>query len=181
MNPPTLPTELLAVQWKEIPDYPAYEVSTAGEIRNKKSGQLRVLDLNSRGYYRIRVQVKGDYHRLMAHRCVAKAFIPNPLNKSCVDHIDGNPKNNRLENLRWTTHSENMLNQKMRTNKMHTKFKNIVKQGSKYRWKITINNTIHRSEGTFEKEEDAHKDFIEKVKSLSEFISFPVPIVQTSA
>ena len=44
------------------------------------------------------------------HRIVAILFIPNPHNKPCVDHIDGNKLNNRVDNLRWVTYSENMNN-----------------------------------------------------------------------
>lgn len=61
-----------------------------------------------KGY--LRVRFRGVDYKV--HRLVAQVFLPNPKNKPFVDHIDRNPSNNRLDNLRWATNSDNMRNSK---------------------------------------------------------------------
>lgn len=47
-----------------------------------------------------------DKKVVYAHRYLAEKHIPNPHNKCCVNHIDGNPSNNSLDNLQWVTRSD---------------------------------------------------------------------------
>ena len=72
-------------------------------MKNKFGFQLAVHKNN--GYYAV-----GSRSQCFVHRLLAFAFIPNPENKPCVDHIDGNRLNNNLENLRWVTYKENINN-----------------------------------------------------------------------
>lgn len=54
---------------------------------------------------------RGDkYINKLLHRIIAEAFIPNPNNLPCIDHINGNPIDNSIENLKWCTYLENNNN-----------------------------------------------------------------------
>lgn len=49
----------------------------------------------------------GIKRKVKVHRMVAESFIPNPENKPCVNHIDGDTHNFKIDNLEWVTESEN--------------------------------------------------------------------------
>ncbi len=51
----------------------------------------------------------GTRKEFKTHRLVAIAFIPNPLDKPCVNHLDGDKQNNFYKNLEWCTRSENSI------------------------------------------------------------------------
>lgn len=63
--------------------------------------------LDSYGYHTSIISVLGKKSTVKIHRLVAQAFIPNPENKPCVNHIDNNRHNNKVSNLEWVTFSEN--------------------------------------------------------------------------
>ena len=94
--------------WKLVADYPNYSVSNYGRVRNNKTGYiLKPLEVGF-GYVVVELWNKNGPKSKKIHRLVAEAFLPNPDKKTQVNHIDGNKKNNRLDNLEWVTASENM-------------------------------------------------------------------------
>ena len=62
------------------------------------------------GYLQVKIvgNYRGNKHTFI-HRLVAEMFIPNPLGKLEVNHIDGNKTNNAAVNLEWVTHAENII------------------------------------------------------------------------
>ena len=93
------------MNWAIIEERPNYSVSDAGDIRNNKTGRILKLHLGTSGYMQVMLGRKTA--PLYVHRLVAKAFIPNPNNHPQVDHINGDKTDNRVENLRWVSVSEN--------------------------------------------------------------------------
>ena len=92
------------IEWKEF--YNGYWINNNGEIWSAKSNKLRKTSIDKYGYEYLTITDKGT-KKFMIHRLVAIYFIDNPLNKKCVNHIDGNKINNNYLNLEWCTISEN--------------------------------------------------------------------------
>lgn len=106
--------------WKDIEGYEGlYQVSNMGNIKslcrydaNNHLLKERLLkpDKTKFGYYQITLSKNGITKRYTIHKLVCLAFLPNPDNKPCIDHINTDRTDNRVENLRWCTYKENMNN-----------------------------------------------------------------------
>ncbi|MGJ1516515.1 HNH endonuclease [Sphingobacterium siyangense] len=85
-----------------------YSVYPNGEIYSFIT--KKILKNSLRGeYYCVTLSNNKNKLRISTHRLIAMLFVPNPLNKPCVNHIDGNKLNNNSYNLEWVTHSENEI------------------------------------------------------------------------
>lgn len=105
--------------WKIIEEYPNYMVSSEGKVKsierkdcrgNHRKGKILSPRYNTRGYITVVLYKNGKPQTFRVNRLVAQVFIPNPDNKPYVDHINGDRADNRVCNLRWVTHKENMNN-----------------------------------------------------------------------
>lgn len=98
--------------WKIIENYPDYMVSNMGRVKSCKNGIENILKprIHSNGYLRVNLSMNNKSKDFYIHRLVCSAFIPNTDNKPCIDHINTNRTDNRVENLKWVTRSENMNN-----------------------------------------------------------------------
>jgi len=116
--------------WKNITGYEGlYQISNLGRVKSlarivpRKSRshgtynltvkeKILTVFLVDNQYYRVALSKNGIEKKLRIHQLIARAFIPNPLNKPQVNHINGIKTDNKIENLEWCTFQENMTHAK---------------------------------------------------------------------
>lgn len=100
-------TENSLENWKVIPGFSIYSVSTYGNVKNNRTQKLRKLTINYDGYITLELKKDtGEYCPMRVHRLVALTFLDNSKNKETVNHKNHIRHDNRLENLEWFTHIE---------------------------------------------------------------------------
>jgi hypothetical protein len=109
--PEFTPEELTTEEWRIVPGFPDYEVSTLGRVKSNKThkGQKpgKLLKATGKTYVHVGLWVDGKSTTLNVHQIVAAAFIgPCPRGKQ-INHKDKDEKNNRIDNLEYLTPSQN--------------------------------------------------------------------------
>ena len=126
-----------------------HETDEAGVWSVKSNSFLKIYPPRGRVKYRtVVIHDNGRMIHLLLHRLIAYYFIDNPDDKEMVDHIDGDPLNNRISNLRWASRSENNHNQ--HSAKGYT----WNKRSRKWQAKMQIDGKV-RGLGYFDTEEEA--------------------------
>ena len=131
--------------WKTITNFPNYEISNLGNIRNSNNKYIMKPFTNEAGYLRISLYndtVKRK--KFYIQRLVAQEFIENFENKPTVNHINNNPLDNRVCNLEWSTMKEQNAH-KYKTNNNFEKRSNIK---SIWRLNCVTSEKIEKYEST---------------------------------
>lgn len=114
-------------QWKDIEGYEErYQISSHGRVWMKEHDRCKKPGGNGKGYVIFTLADGGRCNQtgFTAHRLVMQHFGPEPPTEdhTHINHIDGDPTNNRLSNLQWVTPAENRL---------HESLRNVVEQQGK--------------------------------------------------
>ena len=152
-----------------IEGYDNYLVFEDGSIVNSKTGRAMKPSIHISGYLMHGLSKNNIKKNFRVHRLIAKAYIPNPDNKPCVDHINRIRTDNRVENLRWATYLENSQNQgEYNTNTSGTK--NVRYDEVKDRWIYikTVNKKLHHKSFKTEEEAIAYKNNYESLDSCDD-------------
>ena len=138
----------------DIIGFENYLIYNDGRVFGKKRNRFLKPEIKRTGYKQVVLSKQGKVKSHNIHRLIALHYIPNPQNKPCVDHINRIKTDNRLENLRWVTVSENGQN---RTKQINNKsgHQNICYDKHENRWQFQkyINNK--RTKKMFKTKTDA--------------------------
>lgn len=127
---------------------------------------------NGSGYLQVGFTVDSDRKMFCVHKLMAAAFLPNPLCLTEINHIDGDKQNNRLENLEWCSHAQNM--EHARRNGLYKRqsstHRGVSWNRHKERWvAFTTVDRKYRYIGQFKTEEEAaaaHRDYMAASESI---------------
>jgi len=165
--------------WKPIDGFDKYEVSNLGNVKTyKRYKDGKLLKPRPSGDY-LAVNLYDDdknNSQSRIHTLVATAFVENPDNKPCVDHIDQNKHNNCADNLRWATKSDNAMNVPKQGGS--SKYKGVYWDKSRNKWCAKIKvmyQSIHL--GRFATEEEAGRAYDAYIiQHLADFgiLNFPI-------
>jgi hypothetical protein len=120
--------------WKKVESIGDYEISNFGKFRNAKTKFILKGNKLKNGYIQVDSWYKQSRKHHLLHRLIALSFIENPLNKPCVNHINGIKDDNRIENLEWVTQSENII---------HSYKTGLSRNSEKQRAKASLNGRIN--------------------------------------
>ncbi len=129
----------------EIVDYPNYLIYPDGRVYSKKSDMFLRPRTCVYGYKMVSLWNQGKAKTSKVHRLVAMHYMPNPENKREVDHMNRDKLDNRVENLRWATRTENNQNKgNYKNNTSGHKYISYRKKDKNWIFYKRINKKVYR-------------------------------------
>ena len=126
-------------EFKKIDEFDNYSISNLGNVRNDETGRILKGSENGRGYLRVCLSKNNIKKTFNIHKLMGIAFIENINNCGEIDHINRNSLDNRVDNLRWVSRSQNQANGGKRQNKSSIyKGVSFHKASNKWLSQITI-------------------------------------------
>jgi hypothetical protein len=135
----------------EIKDFPNYSLDkNTNQIYSHTRNKYLKPYLDTKQYYQVKLYNKSK----SLHRLIYQSYNPNiDISNLCIDHIDMNQQNNKIENLRHCNRSENNCNKKVQKNNLSTGVKNISFRNNIYT--VIITKKKKRYEKRFKTLEEA--------------------------
>jgi hypothetical protein len=180
-------------RWKEIPGFPAYEVSSSGVVFSKIRGKFIALQTSIYGYHSVYLSHEGKQRRVNVHYLVASLFLTrppelkspepshfsssseksgflphsfdNPFQPSfLIQHLDGNRENNHFLNLSILTDPEKILSvRRMAREEFYTELTGLQYKRKEKKWQIKLDGTIR---GYYEDYKEAKKQWRRCLKKI---------------
>lgn len=119
---------------KQIPGYEHYSINEYGDILNTRFNRILSPYLTAQGYRGVQLWKDNKCTNYSVHQLVAICFIPNPENKSLVNHKDSNRQNNYYLNLEWSTNLENIQHGNTQRQGKRMSKKKIIKIYKQQKW-----------------------------------------------
>ena len=105
MNNTSIDNNINEEKWKRVADFPSYEISNLGRVRNASGKVLKPQKNTRNGYYQIMLHNSIDGKKVKLHylhRLVATYFLPPPSDgQTQINHKDSDRENNTASNLQW--------------------------------------------------------------------------------
>lgn len=151
-------------EFRQIEGFENYSVSNLGNVRNDKTGRILKPGLNTQGYFQVDLCKDSKKKTYRINRLVGLAFIDNPDNLKEIDHINQIKTDNRIENLRWCSRSNNQRNRK-KWEGTSSKFLGVCWNNQKNKWRACIRlNCKEKHLGYFLTEEEAYEAWLKAVE-----------------
>jgi hypothetical protein len=125
-------------EWRTIKDFPDYQVSNLGRVKSlvgRYGIEERILKGGYVGrkteqYHAVTLYNETEKYQVKTHKLVAEYFLENPNSYPCIDHINRNRFDNRVENLRYVPYQINAINTTRKPNKLNQQYIYPTKSGN---------------------------------------------------